>query len=55
MFLKFALFIFIFVVAIISLCVFKKIEPDSFGLYLIWVLFILAIALVLYRPWMILV
>ena len=43
--------IFICVAAIICLIVMKKIRPEIFKPYLIWVLFILAVAFGLYGPW----
>ena len=50
--LKFIIFCAVVIVSIIFLIACKKIRPDFFKPYLIWVLFIDVIALILYKPWM---
>ena len=52
---EFIVFCCVAIVAVIGLIVYKKINPESFGIYLVWVLFILGIAVALYRPWRIFV
>ncbi len=46
------IFLIVFIISVICLVVFKKINPEKFKVYLIWVLLIVFIALVIYRPWM---
>ena len=52
---KLIIFCIIFCVAIAGLIVYKKISPETFRTYLLWILFIILIALILYKPWMIFV
>ena len=48
---EFIIFCVVFAVAIGGLIVMKKISPEIFWAYLVWVLFILAIAAARFQPW----
>ncbi|EDS72977.1 hypothetical protein ANASTE_00692 [Anaerofustis stercorihominis DSM 17244] len=44
-------YIIVFFAAIICLFIYKKINPESFRMYFIWVVFNLLLGLYLLRPW----
>lgn len=49
--LEFIVFCIVLIVAIISLFIYKKINPDCFGVYLGYVIGIVLIGLVIFKPW----
>ena len=48
---KFILFCVILLISVIGLFVYKKIRPEKFKSYLIWVLLLNFISILIYEPW----
>lgn len=51
MLIEFCIFIFLTIVEVIAAFIMKKIAPESFKCYLVYLLFIFLIMLFIYRPW----